>query len=298
MKGSARIVRGALLAAALAQPAAAGEESDVDTENLFGFTEGSTTGRKGEQEVLLDTVGRAGKRRGDAGPGRYAVANTKLSYQFDPTESFSVEFGLFGDARRVRNAADLPDKDNGSFDGVGIELKYQFLKGSDAQPLGLAIELRPRFARVLAVEGRGADIFDMESVVQLDLRLVPDKVWYGMNLSVEPTIGTLRGARETDRSSTFLWSNALAFRLDADTFLGPELRYLRAYDGAFLNRFEGRALTLGPLLYRRLSDKAFMTLAYAGQVAGHDRTEGQTRRPLDLSHFERHAVRVKLGVEF
>jgi hypothetical protein len=41
-----------------------------------------------------------------------------------------------------------------------------------------------------------------------------------------------------------------------------------------------------------------VTLAYAGQVAGRDRTEGQTRRPLDLSHFERHAVRVKLGVEF
>jgi hypothetical protein len=293
-----RIVRGALLLGALAQPAAAGEESDVDTENLFGFTEGSTTGRRGEQEVLLDTVGRAGKRRGETGPARYGAASTKLSYQFDPTDAFSIEFGLFGDARRVRGGTDLPDKDNGSFDGAGIELKYQFLKGTDAQPLGLALELRPRFARVLPVEGTGANLFDMESVLQLDLRLVPDKVWYGMNLSVEPTVGTLRGTRETDRSSTFLWSNAVAFRLDSDTFVGPEVRYLRAYDGAFLNRFEGRALTLGPLLYRRLSDKAFVTLAYAGQVAGRDRTPDHTRRPLDLTHFERHAVRVKLGMEF
>ncbi|TGE00581.1 hypothetical protein [Methylobacterium nonmethylotrophicum] len=293
-----RTLRGALLLAALAQPAAAGEESDVDTENLFGFTEGSSTGRKGEQEILLDTVGRAGKNRGATGPRRYGVASTKLSYQFDPTEALSIEFGLFGDARRVRGAADLPDKDNGSFDGAGIELKYQFLKGSDDQPLGLAVELRPRFARVLPVEGRGANIFDMESVLQLDLRLVPDKVWYGMNVSYEPTVGTLRGSRDTDRSSTFLWSNAVAVRIDADTFVGPELRYLRSHDGAFLNRYEGRALTLGPLLYRRLSDKAFVTLAYAGQIAGRDRTEGQTRRPLDLTHFERHAVRVKLGVEF
>ena len=38
--------------------------------------------------------------------------------------------------------------------------------------LGLALELRPRFARVLPIEGNGADILDMETVLQLDLQLV------------------------------------------------------------------------------------------------------------------------------
>jgi hypothetical protein len=42
------------------------KQDEVDTENLFGFTEGSDTGKKGEQEVLSDTVVRFSKRRGDA----------------------------------------------------------------------------------------------------------------------------------------------------------------------------------------------------------------------------------------
>jgi hypothetical protein len=274
------------------------KQDEVDTENLFGFTEGSDTGKKGEQEVLSDTVVRFSKRRSEAGRSGYAVANTKLSYQFDPLDNLSIEFGLFGDVRRVRNIVDLNDKAYGTFDGVSIELKYQFLKGSNEQPLGLAVELRPRFARVLPIEGQGADIFDMESVLQLDLRLVPDRVWLGSNLSFEPTVGRLRGSGETDRSSTLLWSNAIMTRVAQDTFIGPEVRYLRAYDGAFLNRFEGQAVFLGPSLYHRFSDKAFLTLAYTTQVAGHSRDPEDAGRAFDLRQFERHAVRVKFGVEF
>ena len=96
----------------------------------------------------------------------------------------------------MRNIAELNDKSYATFDGVSIEVKYQFLKGSNEQPIGLAVEFRPRFARVLPVEGQGADLFDMESLLQLDLRLVPDRVWLGSNLSFEPTVARLRGSRE------------------------------------------------------------------------------------------------------
>ncbi|MER2267138.1 hypothetical protein [Methylobacterium oxalidis] len=273
-------------------------DDEVDTENLFGFTEGSNTGKRGEQELLLDSVGRLSKRRADTGPSSYRVSNTKLSYQFDPVENLSLELGVFADARSVRNIADLSDKSYGTFDGASAEIKYRFLKPSDDNPLGLGVELRPRYARVLPVEGQGADIFDMESVLQLDVKLVPDKVWYGSNVSFEPTMGRLRGTREVDRSSTFLWSHAVVGQVAENTFLGPALRYLRAYDGAVLNRFEGHAVFLGPALYHRVGEKAFVTLAYAMQVAGHDRDPSYARRAFDLTHFERHAVRVKLGLEF
>ncbi|AWN43388.1 hypothetical protein [Methylobacterium durans] len=273
-------------------------QDEVDTENLFGFTEGSETGKRGEQEILLDSIGRFSKRRADTGPSRYRVSNTKLSYQFDPTDNFSIDLGIFADARSVRNIADLPDKSYGTFDGASAEFKYRFLKASNDNPLGLAVELRPRYARILPVEGQGADIFDMESLLQLDVQLVPDKVWYGSNLSFEPSVGRLRSTREVDRSSTFLWSHAVVARVTQDTFVGPELRYLRAYDGAFLNRFEGHAVFLGPALDHRFGEKAFLTLAHSTQIAGHDRDPSYTRRAFDLTHFERHAVRVKLGLEF
>jgi hypothetical protein len=87
-------------------------------------------------------------------------------------------------------------------------------------------------------------------------------------------------------------------RVGQDTFIGPEVRYLRAYDGAFLNCFEGHAVFVGPALYHRFSDKAFLTLAYTTQVAGHNRDPEDAGRTFELRQFERHAVRVKFGVEF
>ncbi len=44
------------------------------------------------------------------------------------------------------------------------------------------------------------------------------------------------------------------------------------------------------------TDKAFLTLAYSAQAAGLDRDPDYSSRAFDLSHFERHAVRVRFGV--
>ena len=99
------------------------------------------------------------------------------------------------------------------------------------------------------------------------------------------------------RESTFAWSNAVALRIAETTFVGAEVRYLRAYDGTFLNRFEGHALYVGPTLHHKF-DKAFITIAYSGQVAGKDRDPELRNHRLDLTHFERHQLRVKVGMEF
>lgn len=276
-----------------------GKSQDVDTEHLFGFTEGSDAGEKGEQEVVVDTISRLGKRLSGPGGGHYRVLDTKLGYQFDPIDRLSIEFGAFGTFRQVRNIVDLDDKSYGTFDGVSVEVKYQFLKGDKDQPLGLALELRPRFARVLPIEGNGADIFDMETVLQLDLQLVPNKLWYGSNISFEPAAGRQRGPDAPGyRSSTFLWSNALVARVGETTYLGPEIRYLRGYNGTFLNDLESEALFVGPALHHRFTEKIWLTVAYAGQVWGRDADPSLAGRALGLNQFERHTVRVKFGMEF
>ncbi|WP_247634729.1 hypothetical protein [Methylobacterium sp. 37f] len=272
---------------------------EVDTEHLFGFTEGADTGEKGEQEVVVDTVSRLGKRPAGPGRGRYRVLDTKLGYQFDPMDKLSIEIGAFGNLRNVRNITDLDDKSYGTFDGISVEVKYQFLKSSKEQPLGLALEVRPRFARVLPIEGNGADIFDLESVLQLDVQVVPDKLWYGSNISFEPAAGRQRGVGASGyRSSTFLWSNALVARVGDSTYLGPEVRYLRGYNGTFLNDLESQAVFVGPALHHRFTEKTWFTLAYAGQVWGRDRDSTLAGRGLGLNQFERHNLRVKFGMEF
>jgi hypothetical protein len=275
----------------------AAASKDVDTEHLFGFTEGADAGEKGEQEVVVDTVSRLGKRTAGPGGSRYGVLDTKLGYQFDPIDRLSIEFGAFGNLRRVRNVPDLDDKSYGTFDGVSVEVKYQFLKGSKDQPFGLALELRPRFSRVSPVEGKGTDIFDLESILQFDVQVVPDTLWYGGNISVEPAVGRERGGPGY-RSSNFLWSHALVGRIGDGTYLGPELRYLRGYAGAFLNRLESEALFVGPALHHRFTEKTWLTVAYSGQVWGRDTDPASAGRALGLNQFERHNVRVKFGMEF
>ena len=275
------------------------KQKDVDTEHLFGFTEGSDAGEKGEQEVVVDTISRLSKRRNGPGSFTYRVFDTRFAYQFNPADRFSVELSAFGNLRWQRNITELDDKCYGTFDGASVELKYQFLKGSAEQPLGLAIELRPRFTRVLPVEGNGADVFDMESLVQLDVQVVPGKVWYGSNISFEPATGRQRGAAgQGYRSSTFLWSNAVVGQVAEGTFLGPEVRYLRGYDGVFLNRLESEAVFIGPALHRRFTEKVWLTLAYATQIWGRDTDPVYARRGLGLNQFERHNLRVKFGMEF
>ncbi|WP_437871925.1 hypothetical protein ACSD7O_05815 [Methylorubrum extorquens] len=280
------------------QKAEKSDKKDVDTEHLFGFTEGADAGEKGEQEVVIDTVTRVSKRRDGPGPSTYRVLETRFAYQFNPIDKLSIEFSAFGTLRRQRNIVDLDDKSYGTFDGVSMEVKYQFLKGTKEQPLGLALEVRPRFTRILPVEGNGANIFDLESLLQLDVQVVPDKLWYGSNISFEPAAGCQRGGGPGYRSSTFLWSNVLVGRIGENTYFGPEVRYLRGYEGIFLNQLESEALTVGPALHHRFTEKIWLTAAYAGQVWGRDADPTLAGRALGLNQFERHNVRVKFGMEF
>lgn len=280
------------------QKAEKSDKKDVDTEHLFGFTEGADAGEKGEQEVVIDTVTRVSKRRDGPGPSTYRVLETRFAYQFNPIDKLSIEFSAFGTLRRQRNIVDLDDKSYGTFDGVSMEVKYQFLKGTKEQPLGLALEVRPRFTRILPVEGNGANIFDLESLLQIDVQVVPDKLWYGSNISFEPAAGRQRGGGPGYRSSTFLWSNVLVGRIGENTYFGPEVRYLRGYEGIFLNQLESEALTVGPALHHRFTEKIWLTAAYAGQVWGRDADPTLAGRALGLNQFERHNVRVKFGMEF
>lgn len=275
-----------------------GEPDKVDTENLFGFTEGTDTGKKGEQEILVDTIGRFSKRRVGPGLSGYAAAQPIISYQYDPTDNFSIEPGLWFDARDSRNVAGVPDKSFGTFNGGSLELKYQFFKRTDQRPISVALQVEPEYARITPIEGQGADVFSVETRLIADARLVPDKLWAGVNLIYDPQVARLKGTGEVDRTSTLSVSGTLMAKVADNLFLGPEARYMRAYDGAFLNRFDGHAVFVGPVLHYQVMEKGFLTVAYSTQVFGHDRDPDFSDRAFNLNQFSRHNLRVRFGVEF
>ena len=82
------------------------------------------------------------------------------------------------------------------------------------------------------------------------------------------------------------------------TFVGPEVRYLRGYDGLFLNRLQSQAVLVGPVLHHRFTEKIWLTVAYAAQAWGRDTDPAYSRRGLGLTQFERKNLRVKFGMEF
>lgn len=288
-----------LLTGAGEASAAQGNAPDkVDTENLFGFTEGTDTGKQGEQEIVVDAIGRFSKRRGGPGLSGYGAAEPIISYQIDPTDNFSIEPGLQFEARDTRNITGVPDKRFGTFNGGSVEMKYQFHKRTDDAPFGIALQAEPLYSRVTPIEGQGADVFSMDTRLMVDARLIPDRLWVGANLIYDPSVARLKGSGETDRSSTLSLSGTLMARITDTLFLGPELRALRAYDGAFLNRFLGHAVFAGPVLHVQVSEKGFLTLAYAAQVVGHDRAPEFSDRALNLTQFARHNLRIRFGLDF
>src|SRR5215204_4875229 len=267
--GGAALTVSALVTSALSAsddfsiPAEPSAKIDTDSENIFGFTEGSDTPKQGEREISVDGVGRFGKRRfGPAeeprltmpdwadqplrlvdddgvlapaaaaaagttsddrarrpGPTFYRALNAKLGYQYGLTDDLSVELGLFGDTRRVKNVPDLLNKSSSAFDGLSVELKYRLIERTRENPFGLAVQIEPRWSRVADVEGRGQNTFSLETKLLADLRIIPDRLWLSSNASWEPESGRLRGTGEGVRESTFAWSTALSLRVAERTFV-------------------------------------------------------------------------------
>jgi hypothetical protein len=77
--------------------------------------------------------------------------------------------------------------------------------------------------------------------------------------------------------------------------MGGEVRYFRSYEGAALETFTGQALYLGPTLYAKLGERAWLSAAFSFQVWG-----GAVSTPgaLDLTNFERYQAKFRLGYVF
>src|SRR5213080_3330130 len=61
---------------------------EIETKYIFGFTEGSGIGLEGEKEFSVESNVAIGKR-----DGRYVASQTKLEYEFTPSQFIQFEFG-------------------------------------------------------------------------------------------------------------------------------------------------------------------------------------------------------------
>jgi hypothetical protein len=266
---------------------------DVPSDDIFGFTAPTGIGNPGDQSFISENSGGAGKR-----DGAYGVVTTKNSYARTMTDHFWLDIAVFGTGFRSRAVSALPgDVNTFAFDGFSGEFAYTILDRSWKNPFAITLSTEPRWARRDQVSGLKSDTFIGEMKVLIDAVIIPDKLFWGMNLNYMPTVQqSLTQPGQAVSSAGTNASMALTYEVNPSFFFGGETRYLSTFNRLNLTQRAGHALFAGPTVLVKFTEAAVLNVVWTPQVWG--RAAGSQYRALDLDNYERHEFRVKLVLTF
>jgi hypothetical protein len=185
-------------------------------------------------------------------------------------------------------------RNNGVFDGLGLEFRQRFLD-RDYAPFGLTFVVEPHWARVEEVSGAPVHKHAVGFLLAADKDIVRDTLFVAFNAMYEPEWLKLLDTGEYERESTVGLGTAGMLRLSPSFFIGGDARYLRKYEGAALNTLAGEALFVGPTLFATLGHSYLLTAAFEAQVWG--RVPGEPGS-LDLDNFTRYQAKLRLVAHF
>jgi hypothetical protein len=263
--------------------------SDVDTQFIFGFTQGADVGELGEKEIEWNNLGRFGKA-----DGSYTALSSELRAEFTPLEHFRFEAGVLLDYHAVAGVSGLDDRAGAAFGGFVLEARYRILDRRDG-PFGLTIGLEPHWMRVDETSGEPITNYGGEILLSIDKELIENRLFGALNLLYDPEVTHFHLADTWQGQSTLGISGAVTAQVDEGIFFGAELHYLRTHDGAGLDVFAGDALFIGPTTYARLSRSLAVSAAWSVQVAGR---AVDVPGSLNLRDFERHQARLRVEYTF
>ncbi|GJE03754.1 hypothetical protein GMJLKIPL_5711 [Methylobacterium isbiliense] len=191
-------------------------------------------------------------------------------------------------------------------------MRLRFLRRDEAG-IGVTLLVEPSVSRYDELTGIRASRIGSENALLIDTEFVPEALYGAVNLIYDIERTRERGAFATERGSTAGIGGALTYRVLPNLFLGGEARYLRAYEGLGLNRYQGEAVYLGPTLFAAITPRLTVTVAYSIQVAGNEALDRRSlaasilagdepglirRSSLNLVNFERHQARLKIVYDF
>jgi hypothetical protein len=261
----------------------------IDTEYLFGFVTGTDVGEVGEKELENTTVGRFGKRTGSYG----AISHT-LALEYVPVENLRLEMGAIAGYHAISGVSDLDNLRRASFQGLSLEIRYRLLARERAA-FGLTLLAEPHWARIDETSGQPANQYGTDLAVLIDKELIPNRVVAAFNVFYAPEATQSRVMGAWSHDATFGVGAGLMVQVWPGFFMGGEARYLRAYESLGLDAFAGHALFVGPNLFFKPAERWRVTATWAVQVAG---KAVDVPGSLDLTNFERHQVRLRIGYEF
>jgi len=261
----------------------------IETEHLFAFTVGSDVGEVGERELEGSLTGRFSKRTGtyDAGSGT-------MSMEFVPAPNLRTEFTAVANSYDITGVRDFSDQHYAAFGGLSADIRYRLLDRASA-PFGLAIGAEPHWGRADDITGEPVSRYGVDFVAAADWEIIPDRVVAAFNLLYQPDVMRANLTGIWSQESTAGAALAIMAQVHSGIFVGGEARYLRQYDGFGLDNLAGQGFFAGPTVYFKLSERAWITLAWSSQVAGHATAVAGS---LDLVNFERQQGRLLFGVNF
>ena len=263
------------------EAASPGEHEELDTEHIFGFTEGAYIGEKGEQEIENTAVERFGKSR----PYSFFENETAFRYVIPGDVRFS--FGTLVEGYAVQEGPGPSQRTGFGFEGATGEVRWQPLQQSKGAPLDLTLSFSPQWSRIDDATGEEADTYSGQAAILAVAAIDPGKLYVGFNFICEPAI--TRDLDGWQNNNSLEVSLAASYAAAPGIFVGAEIRHL---NGSEQGLFSSHALYFGPSLYAKLSETFAMKVTWSEQVP-----DGLNRR-LDLENFERHQALLLLVKSF
>ena len=161
---------------------AAAKAAEVDTEHLFGFTEGSDIGEAGEKELESDTTFRSGKNTGS-----FDDTASEFELKYTAFENFRISAAATLAYYDIGGVADMDDRRQGSLQSLSFDARFRVLNREFA-PFGLTVSFEPHWG--FADETSGAPIrhFGWEGDLLFDRALVPGVLFGALNVHWIPTV--------------------------------------------------------------------------------------------------------------
>lgn len=247
----------------------------IETEHIFGFTEGADIGDKGDREIENTFTGRLGVH------GSYAALLNETAFRYGVTDDFRASLGTILGYHGINNVPGLDNIELFSFSGIETEFRWQPIHRTVTQPFNLTFSFEPQWTRIDDVSGQRTENYSLPLGILADVAFVPNKLYGGFNLFYTPNFSRSVGPWQVAQPLEV--SFALSGALDPKVYIGAEIRHLNGINNGL---YTGHALYVGPQIYIQLAEDTGFKVAWSAQIpdAG--------AHGLDLDNYERHQFRV------
>jgi len=264
---------------------------EVNTWLIFGFTEGSDVGEKGEWTLFHDSAVRttaygSALAAWDGGVGIGYSPSNRAVVSLTATPSFDRNAGVTSSPNGANAVS------SHAF-GASASFKYQFFRREEA-PMGLAIQISPYWQHTTAGPFE-QNTLGSEVRLLADRVLVPDRWFAALNLAYQPHHDAYSDG-SAFRKTTAEMSAAISRKVYGNLFVGAEIRHVSRYQGFAFDRWAGDAVYLGPTAFVLLGEQGYFGVAWSARIA--ERGNVETGQFLDVDRFDRHQLRLKAGVSF